>query len=85
MSRPKKGKSRWMDERALKKLETDVANKVIALDMAYHMDSFDYNKEQIIEYYKGMERYMNAISDHLVTLKQVCDIIEEYTGIRVEW
>lgn len=84
MSRPKKNKYRWMDDRQIKKIEDTIGQRVIILSAAYLMDEFDYSEEAIVEYWEGMLRYMDAIDKKLITIDKVCEIIETHTGLHFQ-
>ena len=71
----------WMDEKKIRRMEQDTWKKCIILSTAYLMDEFDYRDDKIEEYLNGLDRYMDALEDHLITMDQVCDIIFERTGV----
>lgn len=86
MSRPKKKpKAVVMSKTAVRELETRVAKKMVVLSMAYLMDEFSYDSEAICDFYDGLERYLNAIDEKLITIKQVENIIKEHCDIQIKW
>jgi len=86
MSRPKKQpKSIVMSKTALKDLKEDIARKMIALSMAYLMDEFNYDSKALCDFYDGMERYLNAIDEKLITIQKVEEIIKEHSNIELKW
>ena len=86
MSRPKKKpKATVMSKTAVRELEEHIAKKMIVLSMAYLMDEFEYDREAICDFYDGLVRYLNAITDKLITIKQVEEIIKEHTGLNIRW
>jgi hypothetical protein len=86
MSRPKKKpKAVMMSKRALGELESDIAKKMVVLSMAYLMDEFSYDKKALCDFYDGLERYLNAIDEKLITIKTVEEIIYEHCGIVIRW
>lgn len=74
-----------MSKTALKNLKEDIARKMIALSMAYLMDEFNYDAEALCDFYDGMERYLNAIDEKLITLQKVGEIIKEHSNIELKW
>lgn len=86
MSRPKKKpKAVVMSKTAVKELESYIAKKMVVLSMAYPMDEFSYDKEALCDFYDGLERYLNAIDEKLITIKAVEKIIREHCGIDIRW
>lgn len=85
MSRPKKKpKTMVMSKTAVADLERHVARKMVVLSLAYLMDEFDYDREAIVAFYEGLERYLNAIDQKLITINQVEKIIKENCELEVK-
>lgn len=86
MSRPKKQKTITISKTQLQRHDNEVVQKMIILSAAYLMDEMDYNEDKIIAYWDGLTRYADAISEKLITVRQVNDIIEQHTGLKLgEW
>lgn len=78
-----KRKAKWMDEKAVKRFESDIWVQCIILSASYLMDEFDYSEEKIIDYYEALTRYIGAIKSHLITIDKVKEIINEHTGLKM--
>ena len=86
MSRPKKKiKKIEMSKTAFRRLQDDMARKMIALSMSYLMDEFNYDAKALCDFYDGMERYLNAIDEKLITLHKVEEIIKEHANVELKW
>lgn len=86
MSRPKKQKSITISKTQLRRHDDEVVQKMIILSAAYLMDEMDYSEDRIVEYWEGLTRYAEAIDQKLITIRQVNDIIEQHTGLKLgEW
>lgn len=83
MSRPKKQKQVTISKTKLRKFEEETAAKMIMLSAAYLMDEFDYNEDQLIAYWEGLTRYAEAIDQKLISVRQVAQLIEEHTGLKM--
>lgn len=83
MSRPL-DKPRWMDKKAIRKLEEDIWKKTMTLAASYLMDEFNYNEDAICDFWDGMNKYVEAIGDKLITVNKVQAIIYEHTGIKIK-
>ena len=78
-------KARWMDKKAINKLESETWKKEMILSAAYLMDEFGYDEERVCEFWDGMNRYLDAVKGHIITINKVIDIIEKHTGIKILW
>ena len=76
-------KGRWIDDRAVKKMETEIWEKCLILSAAYLMDEMDYNEDKVVDYFTSMTKYLEAIDDHLLTMDKVCEIIKEHSGVDI--
>lgn len=86
MSRPKHTKTITISRQQLRKHDDEIAVKMIILSAAYLMDEMDYDEDRIIDYWNGLTRYADAIDKKLITIRQVNDIIEQKTGLKLgEW
>ena len=80
-----KNKGVWVDEKRLKKMEQESWEKCLILSCSYLMDEMDYSEDRMLEYFDGMDRYISAVKEKLITIDKVCEIIEEHTGVKLKW
>ena len=84
MSKRISEKPRLMYKRDIRKIEENAAAEVLILVTAYLMDEFEYDEDKIIELWNGVTRYSDAINkEKLITINQVCEIIEKNTGLKL--
>ena len=77
-------KPRLMYKRDIRKIEENAAAEVLILVTAYLMDEFEYDDDKIIELWNCVTRYSDAINkEKLITINQVCEIIEKNTGLKL--
>ena len=75
----------------VRKLKSDITAKATMyatiLFMAYIMEDpgVDCNEDKLCEIFEGVQRYMEAVDDHLITIRQVCDIIKNHTGLDIQY
>ena len=74
-------KGKWMDEKQIRKIESETWQKCMILSAAYLMDEFGYDEDRVISYWDGLTRYLDAIDQKIITMDKVCDIIHEHTGL----
>lgn len=80
-----------MTKAELNKLKKEITEeafiKSVVLILAYIMEEpgIDCDEEKIVEIFEGIERYAQYIESHEITLKKICEIIKEYTGIVIKW
>ena len=65
-----------------REITEDTIQKVLVMVNGYLMDDFGYDADKIVEFNKGMERYVDAINDGVISLRGIADVVEQYTGIR---
>lgn len=64
--------------------EEKLFKKFMILTTAYLMEETEFNSEEkIIQFYTGLDLWLQAVNDHVITIKKVKDIIEEQTGLKV--
>lgn len=83
MSRPKHTKTITISKTQLRKHDDEIVQKMIILSAAYLMDEMDYSDDRIVDYWEGLTRYAEAIDEKLITIRQVNNIIEEKTGLKL--
>lgn len=44
----------------------------------------DCDEDKICEIFDGVMRYSDAVSEHLITLTQVREIVEKHTGLKIK-
>lgn len=89
MSRPKKYKPNTqmtITHRDLKRIKDEISHRTLILITAYLMDELDYDEDRIIEMWDGIANWAHAIDhDKLIKLQDVCDIINQHTGLKIQW
>lgn len=95
MKRVKKPKSKkkpvTLTQRQLKEYTRQVSDesvtRSICLFIAYMMSEkeIEFDSERIIELVDGITRWTEAVDEHLISIRQVAAIIEEHTGLRLDW
>lgn len=69
----------------LRKREEQAVGKTLTIFLAALMDEYDLEKYDLELVMERFTRYSNAIDEHLITVKQVSEIIKEQTGVDVKW
>lgn len=93
MTRYKKPKSKkkpvTMTQAELKKLSKELSDEAVTraltLFLAYMMEEQDFDLERLCDCVDGINRWAEAVDDHLITINQVAKIIEEHTGVELIW
>ena len=67
----------------LERFQVDQIQKAFILTAAYLMDDFNYDPEQLVDFWEGVVRYADAIDSKLISLQKVTEIIEEHTGLKL--
>ena len=75
---------KWMTDKQIKKLEDEAWKKCAILTTAYVMDELGYDEDKIMDFHDHLDKWIDAIDEHLITIDQVCKIIEEHTGIKIK-
>ena len=68
---------------SIRKIENDMGYKMQILLFAYLMDELGYDANRIIEVKKALDRYLNTIDQHLISVRKVEEIIYENTGLQM--
>lgn len=82
MSRYKKVE---MTPRKVDELARQASAKAMILFAAYLMEDEDFTPERICEVWDGVTRYASAVDDKLISLRKICEIINEHTGLNIRW
>jgi hypothetical protein len=69
------------------KWSKEAADRTMALMLAFMMEypEFNCDADKIEEMYAGFTRYANAVKEGLIKMPEVLKIIEEMTGIKIQW
>lgn len=62
---------------------TKAMNHFFLVSCAYLMEEYDWNDDDLIAYYKKMNEWIDALDSHLISVRQVADIIEKKTGAKL--
>ena len=49
------------------------------------MEEEGWDEDKLIDYYEAISRWSDAIDKHLISAKQVAEIINERTGAQMKW
>lgn len=47
------------------------------------MEEYDWNDDDLIAYYTKINEWIDALDSHLISVRQVADIIEAKTGAKL--
>lgn len=61
----------------LKEIQKDAVYRTVVIMSACLMDEFDFTGEQLTAFADRFERYSSATEQHLITIKQVKDIMND--------
>ena len=93
MTRYKKPKSKkkpvTLTQSQLKKMSKELSDEAVTraltLFLAYMMEEDGITIEKLCDIVDGINRWGEAVDDHLITINQVAKIIEEHTGVELIW
>lgn len=83
--KPRKNKKVELTPRKVQDIKTEALGQAMILTLAYLMDEFDYDGDALVGVWEGVARYSEAIAQKLITMQQVCDIINNATGLDIRW
>lgn len=69
----------------IRSMQEEIASKTVALTLACLMDEYDFDREQLEAFAERFCRYNSAVTEHLITIHKVLEIIEEQTGMHINW
>jgi len=69
----------------LRRHDEEMAAKTVCLVLATLMDEYSYDKEQLFAFSERFCRYNSAVSEHLLTIQKVSEIVKEQTGVNMKW
>lgn len=78
-------------ERRLKQAEDELkqttTSVTILLVLAYLMEEpeFNYSGEKLVEMFEKISVWSENIKEHMISVKAIAKIVEEKTGMVVEW
>lgn len=82
MSRYKKVE---MTPRKIDEIAKEASAKAMILFAAYLMEDEDFDAERICKVWDGVTRYAEAVDSKLISLQKICNIINDYTGLKIRW
>lgn len=62
---------------------TKAMNHFFLVSCAYLMEEYDWNDDDLIAYYTKINEWIDALDSHLISVRQVADIIEAKTGAKL--
>lgn len=80
-----KNKKVEVTPRKLQEIRQDVVGQTMILTLAYLMDDEDFDSDRLLGVWDGVTRYSEAVDSHIISLRKVCDIINESTGLGIRW
>lgn len=69
----------------LDEIKKEAIGQTYLLVAAYLMDELKYSDDKIIELWDGITRYADAVRNKDISMRKVCAILEEHTGLKVRW
>lgn len=80
----KSERPKLMYKKDIAKMQAEIEETAIVLMLAYMMDEEDFDEARIKRMWQKMEEWMNAVSEHLLTVDKVREIIHDKKGWAVE-
>lgn len=69
----------------LRRHDEELAAKTVCLVLAALMDEYSYDKEDLEAFAERFCRYNSAVTEHLLTIRKVAEIVKEQTGVNMKW
>lgn len=89
MSRPKVKKPKdklVMTKGDLERIKVEIAHRTLLMVTCWTMDELDFDEDKIIAMWDDIARWSNAIDkDKTLKLNTIADIINEHTGLKLQW
>lgn len=79
-----KGKKRKTEKQKIISV-TRAVERMLLLTAAYLMEEYQWDEDDLINYYTKIAEWSEAIDQHLITCKQVAQIITDKTGAKITW
>lgn len=80
-----KQKKVMMTPHKVEEIKREAIGQTYLLVAAYLMDELGYSEDKILEIWGGITKYADAVRDKDITMKHICKILEEHTGMKVRW
>lgn len=80
---PKEKKPVTMTQAKINKLKEDITWKTLVMFIACAMDEFEWDIEEVERFSVRLNRYMEAVDSHLISVYKVAQIVEEVTGMTI--
>lgn len=89
MSRPKVKKPKdklVMTKGDLERIKVEIAHRTLLMVTCWTMDELDFDEDKIIAMWDDIARWSSAIDkDKTLKLNTIADIINEHTGLKLQW
>lgn len=72
-----------MTQAKVNKLKQDITWKTLVMFIACAMDEMDWGMEEVEQFAVRLNRYMNAVDEHLISVHKVAQIVENITGMTI--
>ena len=79
----KEKKPVMMTQAKIRKLKEDITWKTLVMFIACAMDEFDWGIDEVTDFSVRLNRYMEAVDTHLLSIHKVAEIVEEVTGMTI--
>ena len=73
-----------MTQAKINKLKEDITWKTLVMFIACAMDEFDWGIDEVERFSVRLNRYMEAVDQHLISVYKVAQIVEEVTGMTIK-
>lgn len=72
-----------MTQAKVRKLKEDITWKTLVMFIACAMDEMDWGIDEVTDFSVRLNRYMDAVDTHLLSIHKVAQIVEEVTGMTI--
>lgn len=80
---PKEKRPITLTQAKIRKMKEDVTWKTLVMFIACAMDEFDWDENDVEAFSIRLNRYMEAVDTHLISVHKVAKIVEEVTGMKI--
>ena len=86
-SKPDVRRKFYLSEKQLAKIKEEVTGEAVQMTGLLYLAALaekGWSEDQIVEMFETISRYVNYLDDNIVKIKQVQEIIERHTGMKIK-
>lgn len=86
-SKPDVRRKFYLSEKQLAKIKEDVTGEAVQMTGLLYLAALaekGWSEDQIVEMFETISRYVTYLDDNIVKIKQVQEIIEKHTGMKIK-